>query len=62
MYKRQDRLCRDRGLEAMYLTVNKHNDLALRAYQAKGFTTIEAVETDIGEGYIMDDFIMEKKA
>jgi len=57
-----DRLCRDRGLQAMYLTVNKHNDLAIRAYEAKGFTTIEAVETDIGEGYIMDDFIMEKKA
>ncbi|MEI3230349.1 MAG: GNAT family N-acetyltransferase [Gordonibacter pamelaeae] len=26
-------LCRTRGLAAMYLTVNKHNDLGVRAYQ-----------------------------
>lgn len=55
-------LCRSRGLSAMYLTVNKHNDLAIRAYRAKGFETIEAVETDIGNGFVMDDYIMEKKA
>ncbi len=54
-------LCRERGLDAMYLTVNKHNDLAIRAYRAKGFETIDAVETDIGEGFIMDDYIMEKR-
>ena len=45
----------------MYLTVNKHNDLGIRAYKAKGFETIDAVETDIGNGFIMDDYIMEKK-
>ena len=55
------RLCRERGLRAMYLTVNKHNDLGVRAYLGKGFETIDAVETDIGEGYIMDDYIMEKR-
>lgn len=55
-----DDLCRERGYKAMYLTVNKHNDLAIRAYEAKGFKTIEAVETDIGKGFIMDDFIMER--
>lgn len=54
-------LCADRGFDAMYLTVNKHNDLGVRAYVAKGFKTIEEVETDIGEGFIMDDFIMEKR-
>ena len=54
-------LCRTRGLSALYLTVNKHNDLAIRAYRAKGFQTIDAVETDIGNGFVMDDFIMEKR-
>lgn len=53
-------LCRMRGLRAMYLTVNKHNELGIRAYVAKGFKTIDAVETDIGSGFIMDDYIMEK--
>ena len=56
-----DELCRERGLRAMYLTVNKHNDLGIRAYTAKGFETIECVETDIGRGFIMDDYIMEKR-
>ena len=52
-------LCRKRGLHAAYLTVNKHNELGIRAYRAKGFETIDAVETDIGNGFIMDDYIME---
>ena len=56
-----ERLARERGLDALYLTVNKHNEMAIRAYKAKGFEVIDAVETDIGDGYIMDDYIMEKK-
>ncbi len=56
-----ENICRERGLDAMYLTVNKHNELGVRAYLGKGFETIDSVETDIGHGYIMDDFIMEKR-
>lgn len=55
-----ERLCRERGLSAMYLTVNKGNDLGVRAYEGNGFSVIDAVETDIGQGFIMDDYIMEK--
>ena len=54
-------LCRERNLEAMYLTVNKGNELGIRAYLGTGFRTIDAVETDIGNGFIMDDYIMEKR-
>lgn len=54
-------LCKTRDLDAMYLTVNKYNELGIRAYIGTGFETIDSVETDIGEGFIMDDFIMEKK-
>ena len=53
-------LCIDRGLSAMYLTVNKYNELGTRAYLGKGFEIIDSVETDIGEGFIMDDFVMQK--
>ena len=56
-----ERLCRERGLGAMYLTVNKGNELGTRAYRGKGFATIDAVETDIGHGFVMDDYIMEKR-
>ena len=55
-------LCLQRGLAAMYLTVNKRNELGIRAYQGKGFETIDAVAADIGHGFIMDDFIMERRA
>lgn len=55
-----DALCRKRGLRAMYLTVNKGNDLAIRAYRGTGFNIIASVENHIGEGFIMDDYIMER--
>lgn len=55
-------LCLKRGFSAMYLTVNKHNELGIRAYQGKGFETIDAVAADIGHGFVMDDFIMERRA
>lgn len=54
-------LCKERGFDAMYLTVNKHNEMGKRAYFAKGFEVIESVVNDIGEGFVMDDFIMEKR-
>ena len=45
----------------MYLTVNKGNELGIRAYEGNGFETMDAVEADIGSGFIMDDYIMEKR-
>ena len=41
------------------LTVNKANARALRAYERAGFRTLDAVVTDIGGGFMMDDFVME---
>ena len=52
-------LCFARGHGAMYLTVNKHNDLGIRAYKGTGFETIDSVETDIGHGFVMDDYVMQ---
>lgn len=56
-----ENLCCDRGLDAMYLTVNKGNELGIRAYLGRGFKTIDAVESPIGKGFVMDDYIMEKR-
>ena len=55
-----EQLCRDEGLEAMYLTVNRGNDLGIRAYLGRGFETIEEVDAPIGNGYVMNDHIMCK--
>jgi ribosomal protein S18 acetylase RimI-like enzyme len=53
-------LCRqDNAFEKIRLTVNKHNDDAIASYNKIGFETIDSVKTDIGEGFFMDDYIME---
>ncbi len=41
------------------LTVNKHNTNSITAYKKWGFNTIDSVVTDIGSGFVMDDYIME---
>lgn len=41
------------------LTVNKQNINSIKAYEKWGFKTIDAVVTDIGSGFVMDDYIME---
>ncbi len=45
------------GLTSMYLTVNKGNARAIRAYEKFGFIQTDAIVTDIGEGYVMDDYV-----
>lgn len=54
-------LCRERGYSAIWLTCNKHNDNSLAVYRHLGFENIDTQEADIGEGFIMDDYIMEYK-
>lgn len=44
----------------IYLTVNKYNTNSIMAYQKIGFKIIEELVIDIGNGFIMDDFKMEK--
>lgn len=51
---------KDRNLNSIYLTVNKGNTGSIDAYKAFGFETVDSVVTPIGNGYVMDDFIMEK--
>jgi ribosomal protein S18 acetylase RimI-like enzyme len=47
------------GKKRVYLTVNKHNDHAIEVYKKIGYTVADTAFTDIGGGYVMDDFIME---
>ncbi len=53
--------CREHRLSSMYLTVNKYNEMGIRAYLGKGFSIIESTVTSIGQGFVMDDYIMEKE-
>lgn len=47
-------------LPAIRLTVNKHNTHAQEVYRHWGFQTVDSTVTDIGGGYVMDDYIMMK--
>ncbi|MEY2979094.1 MAG: GNAT family N-acetyltransferase [Prochlorotrichaceae cyanobacterium] len=44
----------------LQLTVNKDNAGSLQFYQAQGFEIIDAVVNDIGQGFVMDDFVLER--
>ena len=51
----------DAGYSAIRLNVNKLNKRAITAYLRNGFKKKESVKADIGNGFFMDDYIMEKK-
>ena len=50
---------KENGLDKIYLTVNKGNTPSYQIYLHLGFKVIDAVVNDIGNGYVMDDYIME---
>ncbi len=52
---------RRRGSNAVRLNVNKHNLKSIAAYRKHGYAVIETVVAAIGGGYVMDDYVMEKK-
>ena len=45
--------------KAVYLTVNKGNARAISVYEKFGFSRTDSVVTDIGGGFVMDDYIYE---
>ena len=45
------------GASSLWLRVNKSNQRAQKAYRAAGFRRARAVTTDIGGGFVMDDFV-----
>lgn len=44
----------------LHLNVNQGNKLAISVYEHRGFERVGERYVDIGEGYIMDDYIYEK--
>ena len=52
---------RAHGCGTLMLTVNKGNAGAIAVYQKSGFTVREEAVFDIGGGFVMDDYVMEKR-
>jgi diamine N-acetyltransferase len=54
-----EEFARRRGLSLLWLTVNKGNP-SVQAYQRLGFQIAADLVMDIGGGFVMDDYRMEK--
>lgn len=50
--------CITEGVKSIWLTVNKENENSIEAYKKLGFEVEREAVTDIGQGYVMDDYIM----
>ena len=51
--------CRGNGFDSVWLTVNKNNISAVSVYEKRGFKKIGEGVTDIGNGFVMDDFYFQ---
>lgn len=55
-----EQLAQKEGLSKIWLTVNKYNYDTIAVYQKSGFCIVREQVADIGNGFVMDDYIMEK--
>jgi ribosomal protein S18 acetylase RimI-like enzyme len=58
LIRRAIEIGRELGGTALWLQVNKQNTRAIRAYERAGFHIDQEAVFDIGDGFVMDDFIM----
>lgn len=60
MVSRIDERAKEGGASRVWLKCNKYNANSLAAYERLGFSVAYACVTDIGNGFIMDDYALEK--
>ena len=60
MAERAEARCAELGCRELWLTVNKHNTGSIAFYEGMGFRKTGALVTDIGHGFVMDDWRMAK--
>lgn len=53
--------CREQGIPSIRLTCNRQNEHTLAVYRSLGFSVLYEQDADIGGGYFMNDYVMEKK-
>lgn len=59
MFQKFVEICKMRNLKKIHLTCNRNNAGSIAFYEHLGFQKVREEVTDIGEGYVMDDFIFE---
>jgi GNAT superfamily N-acetyltransferase len=55
-----ERVARDNAATTLVLNVNRHNSKAIRAYERAGWQVAKTFVVDIGNGFVMDDYVMTK--
>lgn len=60
VFKSIEKLALENNSKALLLNVNRFNK-ALNFYKKLGFEIKETVDIEIGNGYLMEDYVMEKK-
>ena len=60
MLEHVERAARRQGARRLVLQVNKRNDKALAFYRRANFAVREEAVFDVGQGYVMDDYVMVK--
>lgn len=61
MFQQFIEMCKKHSLEKIWLTCNRHNTNTIEIYKHWGFEIVREEATDIGNGFVMDDYIMEYK-
>jgi GNAT superfamily N-acetyltransferase len=59
MLEKIEELARSKNLKGLHLNVNRFNN-AVQFYEKAGFETIKTEDIDIGNGFLMEDFVMQK--
>lgn len=59
MLKQFIETCKERSLDKIWLTCNRYNTTTLDIYKHMGFEIIREEVTDIGNGFVMDDYVLE---
>lgn len=55
------KICKERNLDKIWLTCNRYNSNTLAIYEHLGFEIVREEAADIGNGFVMDDYILEYK-
>ena len=59
MFQKFIEICKLRELKKIWLTCNRNNTNSLEVYKKLGFTIVREEVADIGNGFVMDDYILE---
>jgi ribosomal protein S18 acetylase RimI-like enzyme len=55
-----ENICLEEQIQKLTLNVNRYNK-ALHFYEKLGFENVKSEDIEIGNGYLMEDFVMEKE-